>query len=125
MAPPLLWPLHSKSIPASSRKSRSPKSTSPWYFDEPVLVMISIRPSRTRELGRVRIVVDSDFLDFRRAKVVLGARQSVNDDGWTSDPTDAGLAIGQRAHHIPSSTADFPGLRDEGVSRRGFSLGSY
>src|SRR5689334_7256359 len=43
-------------------------------------------PPRTRVFGRVRIIVDSDLLDFRCAKVVLRACQSVNDDGGARRP---------------------------------------
>ena len=42
--------------------------------------------ARARVFGGVWIIVDSDFLNFRRAKVVVGAWQPINHNGCASRP---------------------------------------
>ena len=59
-------------------------------------------PPRTRVFGGVWIIVDPDFLNFRRAKVVVGAWQSVNHNGCASRPDGRRVQQPcQSAHHIP------------------------
>src|SRR6266566_5989092 len=87
-----------KAFRASSRKSRSPKSTDPWYFDEPVLVMISIRPRPGRaysaEYGLL-LILTSWISDARRFWSELGS-PSITTVG-PPDPTDAGSSNRARA----------------------------